>query len=167
MTQRVPVGMFEGLTLGTAQASTSGTAIDFTGIPSWAKRITVMFDEVSLSGTSQMLVQLGSGSVDTAGYVSRSGRVNNSGVATSFTSTAGFILAIDATAASLTSGQVVVSNVSGNAWVATVNGGCSGNAVAFMGGGRKTLSGTLDRIRITTVNGTDTFDAGTVNIMWE
>jgi hypothetical protein len=29
------------------------------------------------------------------------------------------------------------------------------------------LSGTLDRIRITTVNGTDTFDAGTINVSWE
>lgn len=34
-------------------------------------------------------------------------------------------------------------------------------------GSIKTLSATLDRVRLTTVNGTDTFDAGLVNIIYE
>lgn len=151
----------------TAVATTSGTSIDFTGIPSWAKRVTVMFNGVSVSGTSQLLFQIGSGSVTTSGYASSSGKVNNSGVATSVTSTAGFIAAIDPAAASVTWGHAVLTNISGNAWVYSVNGGCSGNAVGFFGGGAVTLAGALDRVRITTVNGTDTFDAGSINILYE
>ena len=58
------------ITSGTAVASTSGTSIDFTGIPSWAKRITVMFNGVSTNGTSQQLIQIGSGSVNATGYSS-------------------------------------------------------------------------------------------------
>ena len=62
------------LTSGTAQASTSGTAIDFTGIPSWAKRITVMFNGVSTNGTSNPQIQLGSGSPTTSGYTGYNAR---------------------------------------------------------------------------------------------
>jgi hypothetical protein len=36
-----------------------------------------------------------------------------------------------------------------------------------MGGFQVSLSGTLDRIRLTTVNGSDTFDAGSINIIYE
>ncbi len=50
------------ITSGTAVASTSGTSIDFTGIPSWVKRVTILFKGVSISSTSQFLIQLGSGS---------------------------------------------------------------------------------------------------------
>lgn len=58
-----------GLTSGTAVATTSGTSIDFTGIPSWAKKITVMFSAVSTNGTSPIQVQIGAGSVSNSGYV--------------------------------------------------------------------------------------------------
>ncbi len=160
-------GVNGSLVLGTAQNSTSGTSIDFTGIPSWVERITVMFTGVSVSGTSLLLFQLGAGSVTTSGYTSSSGRVNNSNVATSVTSTAGFVAAIDPAAASLASGHAVFTNLTGNTWVYSVNGGCTGNAVGFFGGGNVALGGVLDRVRITTVNGTDTFDAGSINIMYE
>ena len=56
-------GAYGQLVSGTAVASTSGTSIDFTGIPSWVKRITVMFNGVSTSGTSFKQIQIGSGSV--------------------------------------------------------------------------------------------------------
>jgi hypothetical protein len=52
-------GAVLGITSGTAVASTSGTSIDFTSIPLWVKRITVMFAGVSTNGTSPFLVQLG------------------------------------------------------------------------------------------------------------
>jgi hypothetical protein len=58
------------ITSATAQASTSGTSINFTDIPSWVKRITVMFNGVSTSGTSIRQAQLGAGSVTTSGYTS-------------------------------------------------------------------------------------------------
>lgn len=145
-----------GPTLGTAVASTSGTSIDFTGIPSTAKRVTVMLNGVSLSGTSHLLVQLGSGSVQTTGYESGAGTQ---------ASTAGFIVAIG-NASILVRAVMTISLMTGTSWIE------SGSLVFSTGGtaalaGSVSLSGTLDRVRITTVNGTDTFDAGTINISWE
>lgn len=156
------------LVLGTAQASTSGTVVDFTGIPSWAKRITVLFNGVSTSGTSLVLVQLGdSGGIENTGYTSTC--MYDGGVVAS--STAGFVIDTTASATSTRFGAFrIFSFGSGNSWVAEgqVSGLTSGGTrVINSCGGGKDLSDTLDRIRITTVNGTDTFDAGSVNIMYE
>jgi hypothetical protein len=155
------------LVSATSVASTSGTSIDFTSIPSWVKRITVMFSAVSTNGSSIVQIQIGtSGGIEATGYSGASSNLS-SGV-TSASYTAGFaIRAMDAAAYS-TSGAIQLTNISSNTWVAF---GVVGNptSVALTGttGSTKSLSGTLDRIRITTVNGTDTFDAGTVNILYE
>ena len=158
------------MVLATAQNSTSGTSIDFTSIPSWAKRITVMFNGVSTNGTSLLQVRLGSssGGIETTGYVSGAQNGDNVGTYAS-TSTSGFLPAsafVTAAAMSL-SGSMVLTLVSGNAWVQSGDfaDGTSGNVVSTAGS--KTLSSTLDRIRITTVNGTDAFDAGSINILYE
>jgi hypothetical protein len=145
---------------GTAVASTSGTSIDFTGIPSWAKRVTVMFNENSTNGSSNRLVQIGSGSVTTTGYISSGGY---GGGATS--STAGFVVWIDVASYAL-SGQMVFTLLASNLWVASHVGKVSTGQCAF-GGGSVTLGGALDRERITTVNGTDAFDAVSINILYE
>lgn len=157
------------LTLGTAVASTSGTAIDFTGIPSWAKRVTVMFDGVSTNGSSHLIVQLGdSGGFETTGYLGGAGLSAASGVTGLSSSSLGFELEAGSTsAASLRYGSATISNVSANSWVSSSVFGIPNISASVMSGGAKTLSATLDRVRITTVNGTDTFDAGTINIMWE
>jgi hypothetical protein len=148
----------------TAVASTSGTSIDFTGIPAGTKRITVMFGGVSTSGTSQKLIQLGSGSAATTGYLGSGAGVDGAPAASN--STAGLI--IDSTAAAeLVHGIATICNLTGNLWVLTVVSGVSGNNQAQLGGASVTLAGTLDRVRITTVNGTDTFDAGSINILYE
>jgi len=144
--------------------SSSNTSLDFTGIPSWAKRITVMFSGLSLSGTSDILVQLGdAGGFEITGYIS-SGSATGTGAAIS-TSTAGMIIR-SAAAASITSGIMTIQNITGNSWVASYSGKQSSTSSSY-GGGDKTLSDTFTQVRITTVNGTDTFDAGTVNIMYE
>ena len=154
---------------GTAKASTSGTAIDFspadgTGIPSWAKRITVIFSGVSTSGTSSLLLQLGTSSgVESTGYTSTSYAQTN----VVLTSTFGFILNSTAVAATdARHGLLTVANITGNSWVAmgatTVASGQLSSCT-----GTKQLSAALDRIRITTVSGTDAFDAGLINILYE
>ena len=155
----------EQLTLGTAVASTSGTSIDFTGIPSWAKRVTVMFNGVSTNGTSVVLVQLGNTSFVTSGYASiASGFTVTSANTLGFTT--GFSTGDTSSAAMVRFGAMVISNVSGNTWVADGGLALQGLGKHIFSGGIA-LSGTLDRVRITTVNGTDTFDAGSINIMWE
>lgn len=148
---------------GTAVASTSGTSIDFTGIPAWAKRIVVMFNGVSLSGTSGVIVQLGNSSITSTGYSSSGSRT--SGSVSTLASSIGFVIGSN-TAAETLGGAMQIYTLGSNIWVSSHSFGQS-IAAAFSGGGNVTLSGVLDRIRITTVNGTDTFDAGSINIMYE
>jgi hypothetical protein len=145
--------------------SASGTSVDFTGIPSWVKKITVMFNGVSTSGSSAILIQLGdSGGIETTGYSSTTIGTDNTLLGTG-SSTAGVIIAHQ-TASDTKSGQMTFSTLGSNAWVcsglfklSTTQFGCAA--------GNKTLSDILDRVRITTVNGTDTFDAGSINILYE
>jgi len=156
-----------GLVSGTAVASTSGTTIDFTGIPSWAKRITVMFSGLSTNGSSIPLVQLGdSGGVETTSYL---GSINQGGGSTpsSAAYSSGFAFATSWGAAAVTHGAVTLTLIGSNVWAATVLHGISNSSGVYYGAGSKTLSDTLTQVRITTVNGTDTFDAGTINIMYE
>jgi hypothetical protein len=153
------------LVSGTAVASTSGTSIDFTGIPAGVRRITVMFNGVSTSGTSGILLQIGAGSVTTSGYASTAGQFNFVNQTAGTSSTTGFFI-YSVAAANTASGQAVLTLVTGNTWVGSyvIKPATS---VVSMGGGDVTLSGTLDRIRLATVNGTDTFDAGSINILYE
>jgi hypothetical protein len=152
------------LTSGTAVASTSGTSIDFTSIPSWVKRITVMLNGVSTSGTSNYQLQIGDGSVNTTGYSSVGTGMDVTGVTITAYTTGFGIRSTSATYA--LSGSVVFTLVSSNIWVA--NGLLStATPFVFTTSGTKTLTGVLDRVRITTVNGTDTFDAGSINILYE
>jgi hypothetical protein len=156
---------------GTAVASTSGTSIDFTSIPSWVKRVTVMLNGVSLSGSSIILIQLGTSSgVETTGYAG-SGSNPGAGIAQQYQSaqyTTGFGIGQGAGAAVAVSGLVFITAFgSSNKYIASGTLTSTTEAVTRLTAGDKTLSGTLDRVRITSVNGTDTFDAGSINIMYE
>jgi hypothetical protein len=162
----------KGITSATA-VTASGTSVDFTSIPSWVKRITVMFSGVSTNGSSIPLVQLGaSGGIETTGYSGQGNSFITSGgasnVVTTTANTVGFNLSssISTSASTDLIGTATITNITGNSWVLnSFNSQSSGNSGA--GTGAKTLSATLDRIRIATVNGTDAFDAGTINILME
>ena len=158
-------GTLAPLIAGTAVASTSGTSIDFTSIPSWVKRITVLCRGVSTTGTI-FGVQLGSGSFVTSGYSGSISLLGNGSTVVVTTPTNLIGIAYYAAASSF-SGSCVIANIDGNNWVAQSNGAWFAANVTSNGGGSISLGGTLDRIRITTVNGTDTFDAGTINILYE
>ena len=155
------------LVQGTAQASTSGTAIDFTGIPSWAKRITVVLSGVSTNGTSQPMIQIGtSGGVQTTGYSANTTSITTAANAvTNYTN--GWQL-YTSLAANVFSGvlTLVQQDASTGTWAGTglFSVGIPSLVITC---GVKTLSGTLDRVRITTANGTDAFDAGSINILYE
>jgi len=161
----VVAGINSAITAATVQASTSGTSIDFTGIPSWVKRITVMFNGVSTNGSSSPLVQLGtSGGVVTSGYGGTGSLIASTVTSQNFTTGFG---ERSQDSAAVRSGAWVITNVSGNIWVCAGVLGRSDGANTSVTGGTVTLGGTLDRVRITTVNGTDTFDAGSINILYE
>jgi hypothetical protein len=152
---------------GTAVASTSGTSIDFTSIPSWVKRVTVLFNDVSLSSTADLLVQIGTSSgVVTTGYASASSYSGTAVDAGAATSTTGYIVRAGAAGVGI-GGSMVLNNISGNIWIASFAGGrTDATASAVTAGGTKTLDAVLDRVRITSTS-TDTFDAGSLNIMYE
>jgi hypothetical protein len=158
-------GAYGTITAATSQATTSGTSIDFTAIPTWAKKITVMFNEVSTNGTSSPIVQIGSGSIETTGYLSTSSSLPNAAAIATSSSTAGYLIN-SVLAANVISGHLILTNVSSNIWIVSgyVKASTTINVITS---GSKTTSGTLDRVRITTVGGTDTFDAGSINIMYE
>ena len=156
------------ITRGTAVASTSGTSIDFTSIPSWVKRITVMFTGVSTSGTSNIQVQLGTGGTPTyttTGYSAVGmGFGGTTGGTTAYT--AGFGYSDGNVATNTAGGQYVFSNLTGNTWTCSVSMWRNSNAIG-LGAGSIALAAALTAVRITTVNGTDTFDAGSINILYE
>jgi hypothetical protein len=154
------------MTLATAQNSTSDTNIDFTGIPSWVKRVTVMFNGVSTNGTSLVQVQIGSGSITNSGYGQSALSLATGPTITALSSTTGFTVN-GGLATVIFSGHLMLTLVSGNTWIASGVTARTDLVSNNTSSGSVTLSGTLDRIRITTVNGTDTFDAGSINILME
>ena len=155
------------ITSGTAVASTSGTSIDFTGIPSWVKRITVLFNGVSTNGSSNIIIQSGNGSVETSGYLSTMAYAVGTSVGAGTFATTGFMAAL-VSAATTSSGIITLTSLGSNTWVhSSVIAQTNSANTAGIAGGNKTFSGVIDRVRITTVNGTDTFDAGSINIIYE
>lgn len=156
------------LTLDTVKTAT-GTAVDFTGIPSWVKRVTVMLSGVSMNGTSYPLLQLGdSDGIETTGYTAY-GYISAPAGSAGLSFTNGFpVYDNSRTATSAMHGAFNATLLTGNTWLVTGLFMDQDNTVSsYTTAGSKTLSATLDRIRITTANGTDTFDAGTINILYE
>jgi hypothetical protein len=154
------------LVSGTSQATTSGTSKDFTGIPSWVKRITVMFYGVSTNGSSVVTVRLGtSGGIESTGYLGIA--ANNGTTTTAYTYLSdGFSVMQSSGPGVVFYGQMIISAMGGNIWTATGSVGRTDNTFIGSTQGGKTLSGTLTQLQITTPAG-DTFDAGSVNILYE
>lgn len=158
-----------GPTAGSPTATTSGTTVDYTSLPSTLKRITVMFKGVSTNGTSNLQIQIGDGSggLKTSGYTSSA---YGGGSGTTASNTAGFIVTQSFTASDAQHGIVTMTRESsaGFTWVASgALSGIGGANIVSTSGGSVSLTAALDRVRITTVNGTDAFDAGEVNILYE
>lgn len=162
-----PAKLSQPMTLGTAKASTSGTSVEFTSIPSWVKRITISLVGVSTSGTSQPIFQIGdSGGFETSGYL---GSSSSLGVATTSANyTDGFGLYV-ASASNVIHGAIVLTLVDASTFTWAAHGvfGLSNTTLTLTTAGSKSLSATLDRVCITTQGGSDTFDAGKINILYE
>jgi len=155
---------------GTAVSSTSGTSIDFTGIPAGVKRITVMFNGVSTNGSSKIQIQLGvSGTPETSGYTTITGYISTSNnITRSGTNTSGFSLNFGGNDPAATfHGSVIFTLLGSNTWTGIGSAYDTASPGIQTLAGSKALAGALNMVRITTVNGTDTFDAGTINILYE
>lgn len=147
---------------GTTVATTSGTAIDFTDIPAWVKRVTVLLEDVSTNSAGTLVhLQLGTSSgVETSGYVGKSNVTTHTG---------GILCTDDGAAANTRSGQIIIAlmDSSTNKWVASGILYDANNTTLFYTFSQKSLGGVLDRIRLSTPAGTATFDAGSISIMYE
>ena len=130
--------------------------------------MTVLFNGVSVSGTDNFLVQIGSGSVTTSGYNSATGYAGAStGNTSPAISTSGFVFQ-DGSASNLMYGRMVIELFSGSTYVQTHTGGSVQGATAYFngGGGYVTLGGAMDRVKVS-ATGTNTFTAGSINILYE
>ena len=156
------------ITSGTAVATTSGTSIDFTGIPSWVKRVSLMFAGVRNTGTVPMTIQLGtSGGLQASGYVGANGYVGGGAATTQMSSN---VQLFSDTAAYAFSGffDFQLLNASTNLWVVSgIYGVSPASSYIRYAGGYVTLSGVITQLRMSTTTGTPTFDAGSANILYE
>lgn len=159
------------INFGTAQNSTSGTSLTFTGMPAATRRVMVCFSDVSTNSTDAIVLRIGSGGVTTTGYKSASESGN--GGLTPRVSTTYFFVTGSSNASGTVSGHVILTNVSGNTWAASGNvfdtaSGTNSAAVTYtISAGNVTIGGSLTHVQVTTANGTNTFDAGTINILYE
>jgi hypothetical protein len=161
-------GASTNIVSATAQASTSNTSIDFPNIPSWVKKVTVLWNGVSTNGTSNPIIQLGdSGGIEATGYLGAASNMAT-GVATlNFTTGFGVFGTSGWTAARVVYGALTISNITGNTWVASGTWAASDDNQVGVTSGAKALSDTLTQVRITTLGGANTFDLGTINILYE
>jgi len=154
---------------GTAVTLTNQSTVDFTSLPSWVKRITVMLDGVSLSGTDTPLIQLGYGGTPTyvtSGYSGGTQNLTTAPASGAGQPGNGFSIR-NATAANANVGilTLVLLSASTNTWLATYSGYGSTISIVFSNGS-VALSGTLTAVRLTR-SGSNTFDAGVINILYE
>jgi hypothetical protein len=154
-----------GLTLATPVATTSGTSVTFTGLPSGIKRITVLLNGVSTNGTGEKLITIGdSGGLETSGYVSAGGRIVSTSPEVGYAGT-GFILYSTRSSGVINGGIVLaLENAATNTWIAYGTAGASTNA-SFIISGKKSLSAELTQLSFSMTP--DSFDAGEINISYE
>ena len=159
------VAVSSGINLQTAVATTSGTSIDYTGIPTGVKRINIMFEDVSINATTYIIIQLGdSGGVETSGYSGSAWTANT--VNTSYSN--GFLLTAS-TSEKTFSGALILNlqDASGFKWNGSGSIGLTNTPAGSLTGGTKSLSSELTQIRLTSASGSAVFDSGSINISWE
>lgn len=152
---------------GTATATTSGSSVSFTGIPTWVKRVTLLFNGVSVSGTDSLLVRIGpSGGIASSGYLSTAGIITNAANPSVSGDTTGFLIYI-AAASRAFSGAMTISLLNASSYIyVSSHSGKSDSGNVNVGGGDVTLSGLMTQLTILP-GGANTFDAGSVNILYE
>lgn len=162
---KVLVPSLNRLSLGTPQTTTSGASVSFTGIPTGTRRITFNMVGVSLNNVANILLQIGdAGGIESSGYLGSATRGTNS-----VSNTSGFIVTSTTAAASVYHGTITLTLVNAAAftWVSAGVLGETGSGETCLSGGSKSLSQELDRLTLTMVGGSDSFDAGSVNIQYE
>lgn len=167
-----PAGLRNGaLVFDTVRTPTSGTTVNFTSIPSWVKRITVVFVELttaSNTGTLQLRLGVG-GVVETSNYFGAYGLTNSGGGAGAGTWSSSMVVGAGDGASGVTfNGSVILTRLSAssNTWIAqSVVTERVGETIVWSAAGSKALAGTLDMVQV--LLSSSTFSSGSVNIMYE
>ena len=154
-----------GFTLLAEQATTSGTGVTFSSIPSGTKMIVINLLQISLSSGDDLVAQLGdAGGIETTSYRGV-GFFNSSKSTVAKDRDMGFWMGGDQATAEIGGSLILtLANSSTNEWVGQVGGFNDGNA-AFAGGGRKMLSGELTQVKVLPSHG-NSFDNGSVSLMY-
>ena len=158
-----------GITFSTQITTTTGTSAAFTALPVGVNRITMNMSQVQTNGTSLPIIQIGSGAFDGANYFGSSAIVSGTSTIAVASDGSGFSISGAWNAASMITGSVILSRYlnNTNTWTITGTPARTDAAAMCMCGGIHTASGMIDRIRLSTTNGTDTFVAGSITIFWE
>jgi len=156
-----------GFTLSSETDTTSGTTFNIGSIPTGTKLIIINFNGVSLDGSAAIQVQIGdSGGIETSGYVSSSGTLDDDDTITHSSTTASFIIRTLHGYAVVNMRMVLsLTNSSNNSWH-SFHGGAANNNESTIGGGTKSLSAELTQIQILDT-GSDSFDAGNITIAYQ
>lgn len=156
-----------GATYGTKVTTTSGTVAEWTNAEiASAKKIDFNFNVFSTNGTSDLIIQLGT----SGGYVSSGYSGGSANAVGSILNSAGFIIHANPAAAETMSGAATMTKLSASDDVWAIHGVLCRNTTAGTitheyFGGSVTLGGGLTKVQVTATNGTDTFDAGSMNIL--
>ena len=148
-------------------AMTGLSNTEFVGIPSTAKRVTVIIRGLSSANMPKLLLGTSSG-IKTTGYFGTVYGYSGAGISTASISN-GILLRDSGWTTSITAyGMYTFVKLSDNDNSWTFSGQFGGNHANSSAGGRTdgstSLDGPLSRIRLET---SGTFGGGTVNIMWE
>lgn len=140
---------------GTLRSTASGTVVEWTDLPPNVVVMRLLIDRVSLNGSDNLILQLGTASnYEQSGYASYSKHATFNAV----NSTAGLIIDIG-NPSEIETGQMDISSITGNEWIAS-------HGVGYvLGRGRKSLAGTLTRVRLKPT-GSNSFDGGQANLLW-
>lgn len=151
-------------------ATTSGTSKDITGIPTWAKEVTIQLNNVSIDASTQLIIQIGdSGGIETTGYESTVIELLPAIAVDGNRSTTYFNAAytIPATTGIHGNARLTLVDASTNTWNYTGQF-CRGDASnSYIVQGTKSLTAAMDRVRLTTSSGTANFDSGKFLLQWK
>jgi hypothetical protein len=158
--------VYNSLQVGTAITSASGSSLDFPSIPSWVERITISLNGISFAATGAAVIRLGvSNTLVTSGYVAARIGFTTAPAMVVTSVTDGVASFGTSAAASTVIGQIVLTNLTGNQWVSSGQVFRTTDNVYMTTNGSITLAGALTNLSV--VATTSTFDAGSVNIIYE
>lgn len=153
-----------------AIATQSGAFKDFSGIPSWARRVTLLLYGVSTTGASDLLIQLGSSATPlSSGYINCQSIFSWASGIIGATSAAGVPI-YNNSASYLWTGRIVMDLLEPGLhnWIVTAT--LNNTQVApssVVSSGLAPLTAALTMVRLTTASGVPTFDGGYASISWE